>query len=252
MRLAVIQHSPWEGTCRYLRQAAREWGGALSLLRVWEGRFPDPQAFAGFIFLGGGAGLHEEGHYPLLQAEKEYLQRHVLMTDKPCLGICLGHRLLAEAFGAQVGPNFCLSLGGAESLLTKAGRDHPLYQGVSPRFPTFKRHTRAVIPPLPNHFEILATSKECQVESFTIATRPYIIGMQFANHAAHVDDVSHWYAREKIWLKSLVPPPVGMEELLEKIGRVTTRFFGISPKFLLILRDFVTDEECCAQVSEDH
>ncbi|MBU0960380.1 MAG: type 1 glutamine amidotransferase [Proteobacteria bacterium] len=236
MELAVIQHSPWEGPGRYLRQAALERGVSLTLIRAWERKFPDPRAFSGFIFLGGSAGVHEEKRYPFLQMEKEYLKKRILETDQPCLGICLGHHLLAEAFGARVGPNFCSSIGACETLLTEAGRNHPVFSGFTRRFPTFKWHGQAVIPPLPNYFEILATSKECQVEAFSIAARPYVIGIQFDNHAAHPDDVRRWYARDKIWLDSVYPLHISIEELIEKIRKVNSLFLH---DFSLLFSNFV-------------
>lgn len=168
--------------------------------------------------------------------EKEYLKKCILETDKPCLGICLGHYLLAEALGAHVGPNFCSSIGAGESFLTGAGCNHPVFKGYARCFPTFKWHGQAVIPPLPNYFEILATSKECQVEAFSITARPYIIGIQFDNHAADPDDIRCWYKRERNWLNSITPLPITVEELIEKLTKVNNRLWD---DFSLFFSNFV-------------
>ncbi len=212
-KLAVYQHSPWEGPGRFLLEAAKANKIELSIINAWEAVFPSPTSYDGFILLGGSANVDEEDRYPFLVAEKKSIEE-ILTADKPCLGICLGHQLLASVSGAQIGPNFCHSIGLSQAFLTTNGRKHPLFQGIDSPFPVFKWHAQAVIPPVPRHFHILATSQECQVEAFTIKERPHIVGVQFDNHAGHPDDAKVWYEKDYEWLSSLHPAPVDIEVLL--------------------------------------
>lgn len=212
-KLAVYQHSPWEGPGRFLLEAARQNKIQLCPIKAWEGLFPDPEAYNGFLLLGGSPNVHEEERYPFLIPEKKSIQA-ILATNKPCLGICLGHQLLADALGAQVGPNFCASVGLSQAFVTGHGRSHPLFTGINSPFPTFKWHAQAVLPPVPPHFHILATSRECQVEAFSITGRSQLIGIQFDNHAAHPEDVAAWYDQDQQWLNSLQPAPVTKKQLL--------------------------------------
>lgn len=114
-----------------------------------------------------------------------------------------GHQLLAETLGAGIGPNFCHSIGFIDGHLTVEGRKHPIFQGVDATPPLFKWHGYAVIPPVPTHLQILATSTECQVEAFSVDGRPHIVGVQFDNHAAAPGDVQDWLKKDSTWLRSV-------------------------------------------------
>ena len=246
MKIAVIQHSKWEGPGRYMVKAAEKNRVDLHIVRAWESDFPEPDGFDGFVFLGGGANVHEEDIYPFLKAEKEFI-KNVLKTDMPCLGICLGHQLLADALGASVGRNFCYSIGVAEAVLTKAGMDHPLFRETAPRFEiapsfvTFKWHGQAVLLPVPDSFEILAVSDQCHVEAFCLKDRPHIAGVQFDNHAAHKEDVRLWLELDREWLSSIETFKITDEELIGDIRQVSSsieedfhRFFNA---FIKICRE---------------
>jgi GMP synthase-like glutamine amidotransferase len=149
--------------------------------------------------------VDEEDEYPFLKAEKAAI-RQVIKEDKPFIGFCLGHQLLAEALGAKVGPNFCRSAGFVEGHVTKDGRVHPVFEGMPRSFPLFKWHAQAVLPPLPKELNVLVTSPECQVEAFSVQGRPHVIGLQFDNHAATVNDIRKWAEADQAWLRQ--PPEV--------------------------------------------
>ncbi len=237
-KLAVFQHSPWEGPGRFLLGAAHRNNIELCIIKAWEGIFPDPADYSGFILLGGGANVHQEERFPFLVSEKKSLQE-ILTINKPCLGICLGHQLLADALGAQVGPNFCSSIGVSQAFLTTNGRHHPVFKDTETPFPTFKWHSQAVIPPVPRHFHILATSRECQVEAFSIKERSHLIGIQFDNHAGHPDDAKEWYDHDQAWLHSLTPQPVSKVQLLQDIrgqeGLIANHFQQLFTSFCAML-----------------
>lgn len=215
MKLLVLQHSPWEGPGVLLRRAARRHRLTLAVCRVWEERLPDFRKFDGLLLLGGGANVDQEQQYPFLVEEKRLL-REAVAADRPCLGFCLGHQLLAQALGARIGPNFCTSIGFVQGHLTHDGRQHPAFQGLDPVLPLFKWHGQTVQEPLPKHFAVLMTSAECQVEAFSVAGRPHLLGVQFDNHAAAAEDVALWLQKDQKWLSSLRDQDINPLRILDE------------------------------------
>ncbi|ADH84842.1 type 1 glutamine amidotransferase [Desulfurivibrio alkaliphilus] len=202
MNFLVLQHAPWEGPGQFLLAAARKLKIRLQVTRVWQEAIPDPLNFDALLILGGGANVDQEKQFPYLREEKEVIRR-VVAADLPCLGICLGHQLLAEALGARVGPNFCSSVGFVEGYLTSHGRQHPAFAGMKSPLPLFKWHGYTVLEPLPGHLQVLMTSDHCQVEALSVAGRPHLLGLQSDNHAADPRDVGLWLEQDRQWLASL-------------------------------------------------
>jgi GMP synthase-like glutamine amidotransferase len=180
-------------------------------VEVWHEAIPDLRAYDGLIVLGGSPNVDQEKEYPFLKAEKTAI-REALEKDMPYLGFCLGHQLLADALGANVGPNFCRSVGFTRGLLTKTGMVHPLFDGLPGDFPLFKWHAQAVLPPVTKSMQTLVTSSQCEVEAISVQGRPHVIGLQFDNHAASVNDAKTWVAGDHAWLSE--PPPVDTDRLL--------------------------------------
>lgn len=235
-KLAIFQHVSWEGPGKFLQTAIARCGVEARLVRVWQDPIPDFTFYDGLIILGGGPNVDQEAQYPFLREEKAAI-RNWLATGKPCLGICLGHQLLADALGARIGPNFCHSIGFTEGLLTGNGRRHPIFTGIASHFPLFKWHGQAVLPPVPRHFHILATSRECQVEAFTLEDRPHIIGVQFDNHAAHPADVTDWLREDADWLQSLPDKNINPRLIL---AEATSRHHEMARQFEQFFENFIT------------
>ena len=198
----VIQHVDWETPGEILVRAACEADVRLEIAHIYRQAIPDPMAFDALLLLGGPPNVHEEKQYPFLKEEKQLLQAWLAM-DRPCLGFCLGHQLLADALGAAMGANNPPSVGFTRGHLTHAGKEHPMFQGITSPLPLFKWHGQAVRTPLPRDLVMLATSDQCVVEAFSVVDRPHIIGLQCDNHAAHPDDIRSWLLHDGKWLASL-------------------------------------------------
>ena len=190
---------PWEGPGIHLLRSAESRGVQLEVIEVWRQPIPDLAPYDALIVLGGEPNVNQEEKYPFLRAEKAAIRRFI-DEDRPYLGFCLGHQLLADALGAKVGANFCQSVGFIEGQVTKEGSQHPLLQRLPQTLPLFKWHAQAILPPVPKHIEVLVTSSECLVEAISVTKRAHIVGLQFDNHAATRVNVGKWLEEDSEWL----------------------------------------------------
>ncbi len=217
-KFLVFQHTPWEGPGVLLLKAAEKHRVSLEVIKVWEELIPDPDPYDAMLVLGGGPNVDEEAQYPFLAREKIAIRRS-LADNRPYLGICLGHQLLAEALGATVGRNHRFSVGFTTGYLTHQGHAHPALRGLPDGLTLFKWHAQAVLEPLPRHLEVLATSKECAIEAISVINRPHILGVQFDNHAADPADVMVWLKHDADWLARLGLTPAEHVAILAEAKR---------------------------------
>ncbi|MDX1918310.1 MAG: type 1 glutamine amidotransferase [Candidatus Caenarcaniphilales bacterium] len=103
MRIAILQHLPFESAGLILDWASEQ-GHELETLRLYEKtQFPSLETFDLLVILGGSMSVHDEEIYPCLRSEKEFIYR-AIEGYKSVLGICLGAQLIAQALGANVYP----------------------------------------------------------------------------------------------------------------------------------------------------
>lgn len=233
-RFLVLQHAYWSGPGLYLQQAAKHLKVKLEQVRLWRQRIPDPAGYDGMIVLGGRT--DEQQKALPFWGEEQAIIRQAIATDRPYLGIGLGHQLLAEAHGAKIGRNYCASIGFVEGHLTTSGREHPVFRGLPATISLFKWHDQAVLEPIPKSLSILATSAECQVEAISIPGRPHIVGVQFINHAGDSDDVENYWQKDRKWIQSLNGKYVNPTELLANARKVHER---MARQFEVFFRNFV-------------
>jgi GMP synthase (glutamine-hydrolysing) len=234
MSFLVVQHMPWEGPGIHLLRAATRLRVRFEIVEIWHRPIPDPTPYDGMIVLGGSPNVDEEREYSFLPAEKDAIRR-VVEGGKAYLGFCLGHQLLGHVLGARVGPNILRSVGFTEGNLTPSGRRHPLFQGLPDSFALFKWHGQAVLNPVPEHLEVLATSLECEVEAISLKGKPHVVGLQFDNHAASRKDASVWLDADREWLSR--PPKVDPALVLEDAARLENL---LGEQFEVLFENFVS------------
>jgi GMP synthase (glutamine-hydrolysing) len=77
------------------------------------------------VVLGGPIGVYDEGVYPFLTAEFDFVRRR-LDAQQPLLGVCLGAQIIAHVLGAVVKPMGVKEIGFSPLTLTEAGKASPL------------------------------------------------------------------------------------------------------------------------------
>ena len=174
MNIHYFQHVPFETPDRIL-DWAKVGGHSLSATRFFAGEsLPDLRDLDLLVVMGGPMGVHEEGKYPWLAAEKRFI-REAVESGMKVLGICLGAQLLASALGAKVYPNPQKEIGWYPVNLTPAGRQSRAFHKFPSVFTTFHWHGDTF--DLPPEAEWLASSEACRNQAFQYGQN--VFGLQF-------------------------------------------------------------------------
>jgi GMP synthase (glutamine-hydrolysing) len=159
------------------------------------GALPEPASFEGILVTGSVKSVTAQE--PWMHALGRWLV-HAAGTT-PVLGVCFGHQLLAAALGGRVerhpdGPE----AGTADVLLTRAGRDDPLFADLPARLTVQQSHEDHVPAPPPGAV-VLASNAHGPVQAF--AHGPRLRAVQFhpefdaARTRAFVDADRAWLER---------------------------------------------------------
>ena len=190
MRILVFQHLDVEhpGIFRNFWSAA---GHDVHYVHLDQGNpIPDLAAFEALVVLGGPMDVWDLEQCPWLKAEMDAIRHWVRDLGRPYLGICLGHQLLAQALGGEVGLMDRPEVGLAEVSLTEAGQNDLLFKGFSESFEVFQWHGAAV-QRLPEGAVVLAGNAACPVQAMRVNTQAW--GIQF--HVEMTDQtVAEWSA----------------------------------------------------------
>jgi GMP synthase-like glutamine amidotransferase len=176
MKFLVFQHLAAENPGTF-GDLMREADIPFDVVTLDDGaNIPELSSYAALLAFGGPANVWEEDRFPWLIAEKAAIRHFVGELRRPFLGICLGHQLLAEAFGGKVGPMQHTEAGLSQLRLTDAGRRDPLFQDLAEPLAAMQWHG-AEVKTLPAQAVTLAANDACPVQAFRLGTHAY--GLQF-------------------------------------------------------------------------
>ena len=164
MRILVFQHLAIEHPGVF-RAFWREDGLSSTTVEIDEGApIPPLENFDLLVVMGGPQDVWQEDRFPWLAQEKAAIRRWVQDMEKPYLGICLGHQLLASALGGKVGKMPGPEVGLAPVTLTREGRSDPVLAGFPQTIDSFHWHRAEVAEP-PAGATVLASSALCAVQA---------------------------------------------------------------------------------------
>jgi len=153
-------------TCRFQIRHIREWPFSL-------------ETFTHLIISGSELSASQTNTWD----DKLYEVIHSFMEDeKPVLGICYGHQMLAKAI---LGETACRRAIRPEfGWMRFPQKENPLFSGLDD--PVFYTSHLDEVTHLPDSFEILAWSKDCSVQAFQVRERN-MWGVQFHPEMSHAD-----------------------------------------------------------------
>lgn len=176
MRFLVFQHIAIEhpGSFReFMDEDGIEWD-AVALDEG--GTIPALAGYDALIVMGGPMDVWQEEAHPWLAAEKAAIREAVAERRMPYLGVCLGHQLLADALGGEVGPMSASEVGLSDIHLTPRATDDPLFSGLPETATTLQWHS-AEVRRAPAGSVVLASSPLCAVQAFRTGGNAY--GIQY-------------------------------------------------------------------------
>jgi len=159
---------------------------------------PSLDGFDALWVLGGAPNVWEEEKYPYLIAEKAAVREAAAERKLPTFGICLGHQILAEVLGGEVGRMARPEVGILDVSLTDDGATDPMMAGVDPLSTWLQWHEAEVKVP-PRDVRILATSPTCSIQAMRVGE--HVLSVQF--HPEPTEATVPGWAAEPSYLRSL-------------------------------------------------
>ena len=171
MRMAVLQHVPFEGPA-----AIADWAAArkidVAVRHLYRGDpLPDLAEFDMLTVMGGPMSANDEAVLPWLTPEIAFAG-DTIAAGKVVFGVCLGAQIVAKALAAKVYRGAQKEIGWFP---VRAGTAHALFEGLPVEFMAFHWHGETF--DLPAKAERLASTRVTPNQAFAVGKT--VLGLQF-------------------------------------------------------------------------
>ena len=151
-------------------------------------QIPNLNDYDALWVMGGPMDVWDVEEHPWLIAEKAAIRTWVGQMQKPFLGLCLGHQLLADALGGTCGPQRPAEIGILEVKLNEEGLRDSLFKGL-PAQQKFLQWHSVCVAQAPENSSVLAYSDDCRIQALRVGDNAW--SMQY--HAEiEADTVENW------------------------------------------------------------
>ncbi len=172
MRMAVLQHVPFEGPAAIADWAASR-GIEIAAAHLYRGDpLPSLSEFGMLTVMGGPMSANDEGLYPWLGPEIA-LVHAAISSGKTVLGVCLGAQIIAKALGAKVYVAGQKEIGWFR--VKRSGSLNAIFEGMPAEFMAFHWHGETF--DIPAGAERLAETAATPNQAFAAGER--VLGLQF-------------------------------------------------------------------------
>jgi GMP synthase-like glutamine amidotransferase len=172
MKVLVLKHIACEHP-GVLRKFLAEDGIAWDAVELADGApIPPLDGYDMMWVMGGPMDVWDVEEYPWLAAEKRAIRHWVRELERPFLGVCLGHQLLADALGGTCGPQRPPEVGICEVTLTEAGKRDPVFGRLPQRTRALQWHGVRVAE-APDEAVVLARSEVCSNQAMRVGRNAY-------------------------------------------------------------------------------
>ena len=187
MRFLVFQHIACEHPGifrRFFAASAIEWDA----VELDEGAvIPPLQQYDALWVMGGPMDVWDVDDCPWLIGEKRAIRRWVRDLEKPFMGLCLGHQLLADALGGTCGPQRPPEIGIMDVALTAEAQDDTVFRDLPKSFKAVQWHSVRVAQP-PEGAVVLAKSEACPCQAMRVGQHAWSMQYHVEVEENTIDD----------------------------------------------------------------